>query len=104
MAHTHHSHCVHDNMKYCRDCQVPYCVSCGKEWRTTTTTIGGTFPYWQYGHTWYTTKNINTLGNATLLSQNNALTAQASNQSGATGEAYDQLQTMKVKVAAHTHN
>lgn len=32
MAHKHEYCCEHKNVKYCKVCQVVYCVDCGKEW------------------------------------------------------------------------
>lgn len=34
--HNHqHNHCRHPEVKYCVDCQRPYCTKCGKEWFST---------------------------------------------------------------------
>lgn len=32
-VHKHEHCCEHKNVKYCKVCQVVYCVDCGKEWR-----------------------------------------------------------------------
>ena len=34
-----HSHCCEHEVKYCKVCDVAYCVKCGKEWK--------------YQHIWY---------------------------------------------------
>lgn len=31
--HDHGKECQHAELKFCRDCKVPHCLSCGKEWR-----------------------------------------------------------------------
>lgn len=28
----HHCECQHEHIKYCRHCERPYCLDCGKEW------------------------------------------------------------------------
>lgn len=36
MDHNHppkNPECVHDDVKYCNDCDVMYCVACRKEWK-----------------------------------------------------------------------
>jgi hypothetical protein len=33
MSHKNHTMCCeHRNVKYCKACQVPYCVDCHQEW------------------------------------------------------------------------
>lgn len=27
-----HQVCNHENLKFCKTCQIPYCKDCGKEW------------------------------------------------------------------------
>lgn len=49
MSHNHCGHvCQHNNLKYCKHCQVPYCVDCGYEWKTYNWN-----PYY-----WYTTTGV----------------------------------------------
>ena len=31
--HNHKSCCKHENIKYCPECQNPYCVDCAREWK-----------------------------------------------------------------------
>ena len=31
MYHAHHDHCVHA-LKFCVQCDKPYCTKCGREW------------------------------------------------------------------------
>lgn len=30
--HNHESCCGHENVEYCKNCKVAFCVDCGKEW------------------------------------------------------------------------
>lgn len=51
--HNKHDHvdlsCQHSNIKYCKHCQVPHCLDCGKEWRVYNWTYTtSTIPYYNY--------------------------------------------------------
>lgn len=46
MKHNHHDdHCEHDNLKFCKACQIPYCVGCGQEWGKYNWYYSGTAAY-----------------------------------------------------------
>lgn len=50
----HHCHdCKHEDIKFCPQCQKPYCVDCGREW---TDPCMRNHSDWTYIHPWtYTT-------------------------------------------------
>jgi len=41
MKHNHHDH----QLKFCRQCDVPYCTQCGKEWTSTSWTYTTPYPW-----------------------------------------------------------
>lgn len=51
--HKHHCICTHENIKYCKKCQRPYCVDCGMEWYTQS-------GYYTYANTYPTLYRSNT--------------------------------------------
>ncbi len=42
--------CKHQNIKFCKKCNVLYCVDCGKEWVEKIELY--TSPYYFYSYTW----------------------------------------------------
>lgn len=37
MSHKHHScKCEHEDVKFCKTCQIVHCLDCNKEWRQST--------------------------------------------------------------------
>lgn len=40
----HHCECKHENIKFCKKCQRPYCVDCGQEWYEQS--LSYTYPYY----------------------------------------------------------
>jgi len=61
MTHQHH-HCVcpHNNIRYCKLCQKPYCLDCGKEWGTHTYYPYYTYPYVYPHYEWTCTAGSGT--------------------------------------------
>jgi hypothetical protein len=47
MAHNHSCSCKHDNLKFCKSCQKPYCLDCHQEWNRYA------YQYYPSGYTQY---------------------------------------------------
>lgn len=46
MSHKHdHDECEHKNLKYCKKCDVIYCVNCDREWPSVKWNYSYTQPY-----------------------------------------------------------
>jgi hypothetical protein len=57
----HECECKHETIRFCRHCNKPYCVDCGKEWEEPCTRSHNYYPwYGGYIYTDYTKPNYAT--------------------------------------------
>ena len=70
----HYCECQHDNIRFCKKCQRPYCLDCGREWYANYHYYTYTYPYYihpttrPYEITWGTTSGTVTGENIAVSS------------------------------------
>lgn len=73
-----HNECQHEEMKYCKTCDLTYCKKCLREWGTCRQTHYFTYvqptTIWPYISPYITTTGSITLGSQTISASSGALT------------------------------